>query len=215
MLMAKTKEEAIKKAKGTDIYYEDETCYWIITEKGIKKVLKPLPLKYIKEKLLQGNFPEKYVNTVFQKEKRKTKALEESLKSKKGLILSGNAGIGKTFACVYKIAKLLQKYKINTPVYISLQNFDINENRKTYKNFDCYLIDDLNLNLNEWEKKFATEIIYHAYNTDKLLFITTNASFKDLANFIAEEPVISRLLEMCEIKQIKDEDLRVKGRCKR
>jgi len=93
-----------------------------------------------------------------------------------------------------------------------LQNFDINETRKIYKEFDCYLIDDFNPNLNEYERKFATEIIYYAYNTDKLLFITTNASFKDLANFIAEEPVISRLLEMCEIKQIKDKDLRIKRR---
>ncbi len=212
MLMAKSVEEAIKKVNGKRLYFEDDAYYWIAKSEGIIKVLKPLPPQQIKEKLLQGSFPEKYVNAVLQKEKRKTKALEETLKSKRGLILSGNAGIGKTFACIYKIAKLLQEYKVNAPVYISLQNFDINEIRKIYKEFDCYLIDDFNPNLNEWERRFATEIIYHAYNTDKLLFITTNASFKDLANFIAEEPVISRLLEMCEIKQIKDKDLRIKRR---
>jgi DNA replication protein DnaC len=212
MVMAKSVEEAIKKVNGKHLYFEDDTHYWIAKEAGVEKVLKPLPLEQIKEKLLQGSFPEKYINAVLQKEKRKTKALEEALKSQKGLILSGNAGIGKTFACTYKIAKLLQEYKINAPAYISLQNFDINEIRKTHKEFDCYLIDDFNPNLNEWERKFATEIIYHAYNTEKLLFITTNASFKDLARFIAEEPVISRLLEMCEVKQIKDKDLRIKRR---
>ncbi|ACO03519.1 hypothetical protein PERMA_1790 [Persephonella marina EX-H1] len=212
MLMAKSVEEAIKKVNGERLCFEGDTYYWIAKPEGIVKVLKPLPPHQIKEKLLQGNFPEKYINIVFQKEKRKTKALEETLKSKKGLILSGNAGIGKTFACIYKTAKLLQEYKVNAPAYISLQNFDINETRKIYKEFDCYLIDDFNPNLNEYERKFATEIIYYAYNTDKLLFITTNASFKDLANFIAEEPVISRLLEMCEIKQIKDKDLRIKRR---
>lgn len=212
MLMAKSVEEAIKKVNGKHLYFEDNTHYWIAKSEGIVKVLKPLSVERAKQKLLQGNFPEKYINAVFQKEKRKTKALEETLKSRGGIILSGNAGIGKTFACIYKITKLLQEYKVNMPTYITLQEFDINEIRKTYKEFDCYLIDDFNPNLNEWERKFATEIIYHAYNTDKLLFITTNASFKDLANFIAEEPVISRLLEMCEIKQIKDKDLRIKRR---
>ena len=212
MLIAKSAEEAIKKVNGKHLYFEDETYYWVAKQEGIEKVLKPLPQGQIKEKLFNGNFPEKYIKVIFQKEKRKTKALEETLKSQKPVVLSGNAGIGKTFACIYKIAKLLQEYKINSPLYVSLQNFDINEIRKIYEQADCYLVDDFNPNLNEWERKFATEIIYHAYNTDKLLFVTTNASFKDLANFISEEPVISRLLEMCEIKQIKDKDLRIKGR---
>ena len=212
MLIAKSAEEAIKKVNGKHLYLEDETCYWVAKQEGIVKVLKPLPQGQVKEKLLNGNFPEKYIKAIFQKEKRKTKALEETLKSEKGLILSGNAGIGKTFACIYKIAKLLQEYKINSPLYIPLQNFDINEIRKIYEQADCYLIDDFNPNLNEWERKFATEIIYHAYNTDKLLFITTNASFEDLANFISEEPVVSRLLEMCKTKHIKDKDYRLAKR---
>ena len=212
MVMAKTVEEAINKTKGKNLYAETENYYWIETEKGLVKVLKPLSEETVKTKLRLGEFPEKYIQQIFSENKIKTKALEEAVQTKKGLLLSGKAGIGKTFACIYKIAKLLREYKISAPLYITLQDFDIKKEQeeKRLKEYDCILIDDLNPNLNNWEKKFATEVIYHAYNNNKKLFITTNASIKDLFSFIAEEPVISRLLEMCELKEIKEtKDLRL------
>lgn len=212
MLMAKTIEEAIKKVKGMSLYAETENYYWIEGEKGLVKVLKPLSENTAKTTLKLGCFPERYIEQIFQKDKIKTKALEEALQTKKGLLLSGKAGIGKTFACIYKIAELLREYKISAPLYITLQDFDVKKEQeeKRLKEYDCILIDDLNPNLNNWEKKFAIETIYHAYNNNKKLFITTNASIKELFSFIGEEPVVSRLIEICDLKEIKEtKDLRL------
>ena len=213
MFMAKSKEEAIKKANGIRLYIETETQYWIETEKGIVKILKPLPKEYIINKLKNGEFPEKYIKEIFKPQK--TKALEKTLKVKeKGLILSGRAGIGKTFACIFKIAKQVRYYKIAAPLYISLQDFEVHKEyftERRLKEYDCILLDDLNPNLNKLEKRFAETVIYHAYNNQKRLYITTNASIDELFKYLNEEPVISRLLEICETKEIEEaEDLRIR-----
>lgn len=217
MLMAKTKEEAIKLTSGKELYLEDDTFFWILTkENRLTKVLKPRSSEKIKKILLDGEFPEKHIKEIFSQNLKKTEALSFALsQNEKGLLLSGKAGIGKTFAAIYKIAKLLQEYKITSPLYISLQDFDVKTEQQLQRlhNHDCFLIDDLNTNLNSWEKKFASKVIYHASKKPKFLFITTNASIKDLFAFLEEEPLISRLLGMCEVKELREtKDLRLQRR---
>ncbi len=209
MLMAKSVEKAIELVNGKELYLEDDTFYWVVTkENQLIRVLKPRSKEKIEKILLDGEFPEKHTKEILSGNTKKTEALRFVLSNhdNKGLLLSGKTGIGKTFAATYKIAKLLQEYKITSPLYISLQDFDLKKEQqlKRIYDHDCFLIDDLNTNLNSWEKKFAIEVIYHAFKKPKPLFITTNASIKDLFGFLEEEPVISRLLEMCELKELKD-----------
>ncbi len=209
MLIAKNAEEAIRLVNGESLYLEDNTFYWILTKtKQLVRVLKPRNKEEIQQILLKGNFPERHVTEIFSKNLKKTEALKFALSQNdnKGLLLSGRAGVGKTFASIYKIAKLLQEYRITSPLYISLQDFDVKteQNYQRLNNHDCFLIDDLNTNLNNWEKKFASQVIYHASKKPKYLFVTTNASIKDLFTFLEEEPLISRLLEMCELKELKE-----------
>ena len=217
MIMAKTPQEAINIVKGESIYLEDERFYWVEKEKRLVRVLKPRDINSIQKILKDGEFPTKYIKAVLSKEKQKTKALELIKKEKdaQGIILSGKAGIGKTFATIYKIAQLVYTHKINNPLYITFQDFDVKkeQDNKRLSKYDCFLIDDLNPNINSWEKKFATEIIYHAYNNEKLIFITTNSGIKDFFNFIEEEPVISRLLETCKTLEVNEtKDLRLQRR---
>ncbi|WP_245844852.1 ATP-binding protein [Persephonella hydrogeniphila] len=217
--MAKTVEEAIQKVNGKGLYLETETQYWVEAEENgqsvVKKVLKPLPKRLIIEKLKNGEFPESYIEEIFKPEK--TKALEESLKvEEKGLLLSGKAGIGKTFALIYKIAKDLRYHKVSAPLYITLQDFDVQKEYYTenrLKHYDCFLLDDVNPNLNKLEKRFAERVIYHASRKNKKLYITTNASLRDFFNFLEDEPLVSRILQMCEVKEINETtDLRIKRR---
>ncbi|NPA53199.1 MAG: ATP-binding protein [Aquificae bacterium] len=209
MLVAKTKEEALKIVKGESVI-ETDRLFWVKTKNGIIRVFKPISKELIIRKLQNGNFPERYLEDVFSKSIKKTQAILVALKSKKeGLLLSGKAGVGKTFACIYKVAKLIQEYKINAPLYISLQDFNIAEERERLKDFDTFLLDDFNPNLNEYEKKFAINVIYYAYHRKKKIFITTNADIKTFFEFLNEEPILSRLRELTDIKVINDKDYRL------
>ena len=216
MLIAKDVKSLERKLKALNIPYkriiETETYYWIESEKhGYLKALKPRTKEEIKQILEIGCFPPKYIKEVLYGERIKTEALNKALKvKKKGIIQEGKAGVGKTYALTFKIAFLLRYYFLNSPLYIPLQAFDLQSYRTVYPEYDSYLLDDLNPNLTEWELDFVREIIYHAYNHDKRLFITTNTNIKELlGKFIKEEPVISRLLETCEIQRINErKDLR-------
>ncbi len=216
MLVAKNLNELERKLQTLKIPYkriiETETYYWIESEKhGFMKAFKPRTKEEIEEILKKGAFPPKYIKSVLYGERLKTEALNKALKvKKKGIIQEGKAGVGKTYALTFKIAVLLRYYHLNAPLYVPLQAFDIQSYRTVYPEYDSYLLDDLNPNLTEWELDFVREIIYHAYNHDKRLFITTNTDIRTLlGKFIKEEPVISRLLETCEIQRINErKDLR-------
>ncbi|ADU96002.1 hypothetical protein Theam_0028 [Thermovibrio ammonificans HB-1] len=202
--------EALKKQYPECSIIEQDNLYFVLTEGRALKFLKPRRKEQIKEILLEGNFPKRYIDRVLGSEKKKTEALQVALSAPKGLFLIGSAGVGKTYACVYKIAYLLKNLKVNRPLYLPLQNIkDVFETKKALWDYDSFLLDDLNPNLGEWERKLVIEVIYHAYNEEKLLFITSNASFKAIAHFLKEEPVVSRLLEICDVKTVKGEDLRL------
>jgi len=218
MIVAKNIEQLEKVLNRLNISYkkiiELEDYFWVETEKGLFKAFKPRTKTEIENILNAGFFPEKFIHQVLYDKRENTEALQKALKARKGIIQEGKAGVGKTYALILKIATLLRYYKLNSPLYVPVQSFNIQQYREIYGEYDSYLIDDLNANLTEWKLDFVREIIYHAYNTDKKLFITTNTSIKTLfTETLKEEPIISRLIEMCEIQKIDEkEDLRLKLR---
>ncbi len=201
MVLANSVKEAIEKVKGKSLYIETDDCYWIDTGAGITKVKKPQSYKNIVKHLRYGRFPEKYILEITKA--KQTKTLSEVLKRKGGILISGKAGIGKTFSLIYKIAEDVKNHKIKAPLYISLQDYeylrDFFTEKQTIKEFDSYLLDDLNMNIDNKAVKFVINTIYHAYNYRKKLYITTNATAKEILKFLNEEPIISRIIEMCEV----------------
>lgn len=206
--------EEILRKKGVQYrrIIEMENLFWVETKSGgVFQVPKPRKKEEVEEVLKKGFFPKAITREVLFGERKQTEALKKALKVKgKGIIQSGKAGVGKTYALITKIAMLLRYYRINSPLYVPVQSLSIQQYREIYADYDSYLIDDLNPNLSEWKMDFVRELIYHAYNEEKLLFITTNAELETLFAFIKEEPVISRLLETCELQRISEtKDLRL------
>jgi len=219
VLVAKDAKQLEKLLTQLNIPYkkiiELEDYFWVESDKGFFKAFKPRTKTEIENILNAGFFSEKFVKQVLYGERKKTEALTKALKVKnKGVLQEGKAGVGKTYALITKIALLVKYYKLNSPLYVPVQSFNIQQYREIYADYDSYLIDDLNANITEWKMDFVRELIYHAYNTDKKLFITTNTSIKTLfAETLKEEPIISRLLEMCEVQRIEEkEDLRLRMR---
>jgi hypothetical protein len=94
--------------------------------------------------MLPNGFPEKYLKIALNgvKETKAIKKIRET--SKKGVILDGKPGVGKSIACTWKIAKLLQHREISNPLYLSCVAFpDLKTLYNTYKEYDCFMIDDL------------------------------------------------------------------------
>lgn len=192
------------------LYFEDSSFRYYKDENGyIHREPKP---KNIRKLLTGGGFPELYIEEVFS-EVKKTQAVVEVEKAiqkgRRGFVLSGKAGTGKTFASIFYIKLMIEKMKCYNPLYISGQ--DLNLQDKEYKEADIVLIDDFNKNLRDFEVDYLNRIIYHIHgNPKKHLLITTNATLKDFAILINNEPILSRLKAICHIAEIKeDKDYRI------
>ena len=207
-----TKEEILEKfqkvANELEIIGEDEDDEFIYLHfaKGntivVKKPRNQLQIEII---LLTGRFPQKIIREIWHP--KPTKCLKIAEKAIKPLILCGPAGIGKTYACIWKISELAKYNQINTPLYVPFQEI-LTDEIKSYKNHDCFLLDDVNGNLSPWKVELIRSIIYHAYNHNKRLFITSNLEQKEFLKLLNEEPIVSRLLEICEIHEVVDKDFR-------
>ncbi len=189
--------------------YEYENFF--MAESG--KVVSILPKALNKEKiytLMKANgFPEKYLKVIFNgivetEALRKVKEVK-----KKGVILDGKPGVGKSIACTWKIAKLLQHREISNPLYLSCVAFpDLKTLYNTYKEYDCFMIDDLIATLPQPRLELITEILYFAELQERYLFITSNG-FMDLAKAFPEA-ILSRLTSYCKFIKIKEnKDLRL------
>jgi DNA replication protein DnaC len=189
--------------------YEYENFFMVENGKTVSVLPKALSKETIYTKMLPNGFPEKYLKIALNgvKETEAIKKIRET--KKRGAILDGKPGVGKSIACTWKIAKLLQHREISNPLYISCVAFpDLKTLYNTYKEYDCFMIDDLIATLPQPRLDLIIEILYFAELQERYIFITSN-SFTDLAKSLPEA-LLSRLRSYCELIKIKEnKDLRL------
>lgn len=162
------------------------------------------------------NYSEKLVNEV----------------ERKGLILVGNNGVGKThLACsianelikngipiIYgTLINLLAELKNTYDVYNNISEMKI---IKLYEKVDLLIIDDLGKEKpSEWGLEKLFTIINSRYENNLPVIITTNYDQKSLINRLSingeietVKSIISRLYEMCYLVKIEDRDHRIKNK---
>ncbi len=206
--------EEIKKVYGDKVDVVEGESVWVVSDgQGIKASVfflpKPLQKEKIAEIMIANGFPEKYIRIALNgiKETKAIKRIKEA--KKRGVVLDGPPGVGKSIASTWKIAKLLQVREISTPLYISCISFpDLKDLYAKYKNHDCFMIDDLIKSLPQARLDLIIEIIYHAELEEKPLFITSNGFLEIATSF--PEAILSRLRSYCERHRIiEDKDLRL------
>ncbi len=177
-----------------------------------------------------GNFePNNSNQKVFNNLKNYSKKLLNGIE-KKGLILAGDNGVGKTHLACSIANKLIEN---GTPViYGTLINllaelrnsYDTDNNIsemeiiKLYENVDLLIIDDLGKEKpSEWGLEKLFTIINSRYENNLPAIITTNYNQNSLVERLSlngeietAKSIISRLYEMCYLVKIDDIDHRIK-----
>jgi len=205
VVIARTITEVKKIFPDAVSIWEEENKFWVeLPNKAVTIVLKPRKKEAIRDILIENLFPRKAVEVVLNGVKN-TEAINK-IKDKTSVILEGPAGVGKTVACVWRIAKMMQIYKINNPLYVSavLYNKEVFER---FREHDAFLLDDINTELHETTLSMIQAIIYYAESQYCPIFITTN-NRKVFHQFA--EPILSRLSH-CDFIRVDGEDLRVKS----
>jgi len=206
----KSIEEVRERFPGAKIH-EYENFFMVEDGKAVSILPKALNKERIYTTMLANGFPEKYLKIALNgvEETEAIKKIREA--KKKGAILDGKPGVGKSIACTWKIAKLLQYREISNPLYLSCVAFaELKTLYNTYKEYDCFMIDDLIATLPQPRLELIIEILYHAEQQEKYPFITSN-SFTDLAKALPEA-LLSRLRSYCEFHKIKEnKDLRIQN----
>jgi len=149
------------------------------------------------------------------KNTQKTDGVKEVINTipSRSLILTGQAGTGKTHAVVYAIAQHMRYHKIFNPLYVSMPVIeDFKAVKSAYREADTVVLDDVNRVLRDYHLDLVKEIVYHCYNDIKTLVIITNLTPNDLIQLLADEPIASRLREMCVVKTFKGQDLRLQSK---
>jgi len=191
--------------------HEYENFFMVEEGKTVSILPKALSREAIYTAMLSNGFPEKYLKIALNgvKETEAIKKIREL--KKKGAILDGKPGVGKSIACTWKTAKLLQCREISNPLYLSCVAFpDLKTLYNSYKEYDAYLIDDLIATLPQPRLELIIEILYFAELQERHLFITSN-SFTDFAKALPEA-LLSRLRSYCELHKIKEnKDLRIQN----
>lgn len=204
-----------------------------LMQKFARKIEKIIKKSKMSKRNLGYRFENFEVNSsnrnVFQNLKKYSEKLVNEIE-KKGIILVGNNGVGKThLAC--SIANELMKNGIPV-IYGTLINllaeirnsYDLDNNIsemeiiKLYENVDLLIIDDLGKEKpSEWGLEKLFTIINSRYENNLPVIITTNYNQNILIERISlngeietAKSIISRLYEMCYLVKIDDVDHRIK-----
>ncbi len=211
-MVARSIEEVKKMFDGRAVIgiYERDTHYDVLTREGVQRVKRVIPLEHIAKTLIHLDFPKRIVHNL--KNTQKTDGVKEVINTipSRSLILTGQAGTGKTHAVVYAIAQHMRYHKIFNPLYVSMPVIeDFKAVKSAYREADTVVLDDVNRVLRDYHLDLVKEIVYHCYNEIKTLVIITNLTPNDLIQLLADEPIASRLREMCVVKTFKGQDLRL------
>ena len=203
--------EEVREAFPNSKIHEYENFFMVEIGNAVSILPKALSKEKIYTIMLSNGFPEKYLKVVFDGivETEALKKVKEA--KKKGIILDGKPGTGKSIASTWKIAKLLQYREISNPLYLSCVAFpDLKTLYNTYKEHDCFMIDDLIATLPQPRLELIIEILYFAELQEKYIFITTNGFLNLLESL--PEAIISRLRGYCEWHKIQESiDLRIQN----
>lgn len=206
-----------------------------MTQEFANKVDKIIKNSKMSKRNLNYKFENFEVNSNNKKVYQSLKNYSEKLVNeveRKGLILVGNNGVGKThLAC--SIANELIKNGIPI-IYGTLINllaelkntYDVDNNIsemeiiKLYEKVDLLIIDDLGKEKpSEWGLEKLFTIINSRYENNLPVIITTNYDQNSLIDRLSingeietAKSIISRLYEMCYLVKIEDRDHRIKNK---
>ena len=151
--------------------------------------------------------------------KNYAKNFNQMFKDKKGLLLFGNVGTGKTYMAACIVNALVDKgipCLVTSFPRISNQLIGVYEKQEYLDSLNRYsllVIDDLGSERDtSYMGEVVTNVIDSRYRSGKPLIVTTNLTADELKNpkDISESRVYSRLLEMCIPVEIKCYDRRKK-----
>lgn len=173
-------------------------------------------------------FPRIYLNKPFEVNngnKEAWKAAESIVKgeTQKGLLLTGESGIGKTHLAAWTFVEWSRKNKseevefVNYPYLIMRMQYHIEvENFKNEWIIDdmidakLLVLDDIGSEkTSAWNNSILYTIINYRYERMKLTLVTSNFHPQVLATRIGDN-IVSRLIEMCQVVKIISEDRRIK-----
>ncbi len=166
------------------------------------------------EILRRDGFPEEHIKIL--KNLKQTIAIKhadkflEKLYPNKWAYFQGTTGSGKTTAAVYIAYQLLISGQINGAFYKAgyKKTETLQEKLQDFKETILIVIDDLGMQPDFKQKDDIAEILFTAYDKKKPVIITSNYSWKDIAELYGDQRLISRFRQKIALFECGTKDLR-------
>lgn len=233
-------ERFLEKDQRIEIH-QDEGGFWLFTNRGTKRVAKPLDIKTAKE-ILKREIPPKYLEKV--KLDKVERLIIERLKSlvirsstiklplfksmplyqykKKNVYIAGRQGIGKTTAIANFVLQLFAYRVIGANIYyfsfyhLSPSELErlksIIEKNKEGERIDLVVIDDLNAEIFEKSPQMASEFIYLLSEIDAPKITISNYSYSAIEGYFKKKQLEPWILSrISELRNIEIDFKRVEN----